>query len=236
MNETLHTLRARRSVRRYRPEQIQPEELDAILLTHEHTDHMKGVHQFTRKYTVRVYATRHTAMCVQEKAPEAPWAYFEKGQSFKIGDIVITPFATYHDAVDPVGFKFETERSSLGFISDTGQAPGCVAEHLSMVDSLVVESNYDPDMLAATPKRPWPLKQRIASTHGHLSNEQACDLLRRIAHDALKNVVLAHLSAESNSPELAESLMRATLHDMGLASTSLFCASQDSCLPWIRVC
>lgn len=107
---------------------VEPEELDAILLTHEHTDHMKGVHQFTRKYTVRVYATRHTAMCVQEKAPEAPWAYFEKGQSFKIGDIVITPFATYHDAVDPVGFKFETERSSLGFISDTGQAPGCVAE------------------------------------------------------------------------------------------------------------
>ena len=215
---------------------VEPDDLDAILLTHEHNDHMKGVHQFTKKYTVRVYATRHTAMCVQEKAPEAPWAYFEKGQSFKIGDIVVTPFATYHDAVDPVGFKFETEQSSLGFISDTGHAPGSVAEYLSMGDSLVVESNYDPDMLAATPKRPWPLKQRIASEHGHLSNEQACDLLRRIAHDALKNVVLAHLSAESNSPALAESLMRATLHDMGLASTSLFCASQDSCLPWIRVC
>lgn len=92
--------------------------------------------------------TRHTALCVQEKAPEAPWTYFEKGQSFKIGDIVITPFPTYHDAVDPVGFKFETEQSSLGFISDTGQAPGCVAEYLSMVDSLVVESNYDPEMLA----------------------------------------------------------------------------------------
>lgn len=89
-----------------------------------------------------------------------------------------------------------------------------------MVDSLVVESNYDPDMLAATPRRPWPLKQRIASAHGHLSNGQACDLLRRIAHGALKNVVLAHLSAESNSPALAESLMRDTLHDMGLASTS----------------
>ena len=215
---------------------VEPDELDAILLTHEHADHMKGVHQFTRKHAVRVYATRHTAMCVQEKAPEAPWAYFEKGQSFRIGDIVITPFPTYHDAVDPVGFKFETERSSLGFISDTGQAPGCIAEYLAMVDSLVVESNYDPDMLAATPRRPWPLKQRIASAHGHLSNGQACDLLRRIAHGALKNVVLAHLSAESNSPALAESLMRDTLHDMGLASTSLFCASQDSCLPWIRVC
>ena len=215
---------------------VEPDELDAILLTHEHADHMKGVHQFTRKHAVRVYATRHTAMCVQEKAPEAPWAYFEKGQSFRIGDIVITPFPTYHDAVDPVGFKFETERSSLGFISDTGQAPGCIAEYLAMVDSLVVESNYDPDMLAATPRRPWPLKQRIASAHGHLSNEQACDLLRRIAHGALKNVVLAHLSAESNSPALAESLMRDTLHDMGLASTPLFCASQDSCLPWIRVC
>lgn len=126
---------------------VEPDELDAILLTHEHADHMKGVHQFTRKHAVRVYATRHTAMCVQEKAPEAPWAYFEKGQSFRIGDIVITPFPTYHDAVDPVGFKFETERSSLGFISDTGQAPGCIAEYLAMVDSLVVESNYDPDML-----------------------------------------------------------------------------------------
>ena len=135
---------------------VEPDELDAILLTHEHADHMKGVHQFTRKHAVRVYATRHTAMCVQEKAPEAPWAYFEKGQSFRIGDIVITPFPTYHDAVDPVGFKFETERSSLGFISDTGQAPGCIAEYLAMVDSLVVESNYDPDMLAATPRRPWP--------------------------------------------------------------------------------
>lgn len=215
---------------------VEPDDLDAILLTHEHGDHMKGVHQLTKKHAVRVYATRHTAMCVQEKAPDAPWTYFEKGQSFKIGSIVITPFATYHDAVDPVGFKFETEHSSLGFISDTGQAPNSVVEYLSLVDSLVVESNYDPDMLAATTSRPWPLKQRIASSHGHLSNEQACDLLRQIAHQDLKNVVLAHLSAESNSPALAEELMRATLCDMGLVSTSLFCASQDDCLPWIPVC
>ncbi len=215
---------------------IEPDALDAILITHEHADHVKGVHQFTKKHPVRVFATRHTGMCVLEKAPEAAITFFEKGHSFLIGDIVVTPFATYHDAVDPVGFKFETEKSSLGFISDTGQAPRCVAEYLSMVDSLVVESNYDPDMLAATPKRPWPLKQRIASGHGHLSNEQACDLLRRIGHDALKNVVLAHLSAESNSPALAEELMRATLCDMGLDATALFCSGQDACLPWISVC
>lgn len=215
---------------------VEPDELDAILITHEHSDHVKGVHQFTKKHAVRVYATRHTAMCVQEKAPEASWVCFEKGQSFQIGDIVITPFPTYHDAVDPVGFKFETNRSSLGFVSDTGQAPACIAEYLSKVDSLVLESNYDPEMLATTPKRPWPLKQRIASAHGHLSNEQACDLLRRIAHDSLKNVVLAHLSSESNSPVLAEELMRATLCDVGLASTSLCCAGQDFSLPWIQVC
>ena len=91
----------------------------------------------------------------------------------------------------------------------------------------------------------FALKQQVAAQLAEMGHEvldfgaydeQACDLLRRIAHDALKNVVLAHLSAESNSPALAESLMRDTLHDMGLASTSLFCASQDSCLPWIRVC
>ncbi len=215
---------------------VEPEQLDAILITHEHADHVKGVHQFTKKHAVRVFATRHTGMCVQEKAPDAALTFFEKGQSFRIGDIVVTPFATYHDAVDPVGFKFETERSSLGFISDTGQAPQSVAEYLSLVDSLVVESNYDPDMLAATPKRPWPLKQRIASAHGHLSNEQACDLLRSVGHAGLKNVVLAHLSAESNSPALAEELMRDTLRGLGLDSTALFCSAQDTGLPWISVC
>lgn len=214
---------------------VAPESLAAILITHEHGDHRTGLHQFTKKYKTRVHGTRHTCMTLRDYAPEASWSYFEKGVSFMIGDIIITPFGTSHDAVDPVGFRFEAEGITLGYLSDTGHISDSMVEKLSELDCLYLESNYDPQLLQDTPKRPWPLKQRIASRHGHLSNEQAAELVSRVASPKLKQIVLGHLSSESNTEEIAMTLMERTLAELGLKQTELLCSKQHEILPWISI-
>lgn len=214
---------------------VELESLSAILVTHDHSDHTKGIHQFIKKNPVRVYTSPQTSVLVKEKAPDVFCTIFECGSAFNIGGIEITPLRTSHDAAEPVCFKLNTELSCFGYMTDTGMVPSYVEDCFSELDSIVIESNYDPDLLAATPKRPWVLKSRIASKYGHLSNEQACEFLGKIAHGNLKNVVLAHLSSESNTPELATRFMRAKLDELSLTGTSLYCASQNESLPWISV-
>ncbi|MDO4410628.1 MAG: MBL fold metallo-hydrolase [Akkermansia sp.] len=214
---------------------VELEALAAILVTHEHADHIKGIHQFIKKNPVRVYTSPHTSVLVKEKAPDVLCTIFECGSTFNIGGIEITPLRTSHDAAEAVCFRLNSELSCFGYMTDTGMTPPHVENHFRELDSVVIESNYDPDLLAATTKRPWPLKARIASEFGHLSNEQACEFLEKIAHRNLKNVVLAHLSSESNTPELATRFMRAKLDELSLTGTSLYCASQNESLPWISV-
>ncbi len=214
---------------------INPDALDAVIITHEHADHSSGLHQFTKKHGVRIYGTRHTCSYLKENCPHASWTYVEKGHSFKIGDMVITPFGTSHDAVDPVGFRLESTVSSLGYLSDTGCFNSTMVSYLQGLHSVFIESNYDPGLLQSTPKRPWPLKQRIASRHGHLSNEQAGELVSEISHSALENIILGHLSKESNTEELALKSMLDTLRKIELLQTNLFCARQHEATPWIRV-
>lgn len=211
------------------------QDLAGILITHEHGDHIKGIHQLSKKHTLKVYGTRHTTRVVKEKAPDALYVVAEKQSSFRIGEIVVTAFPVSHDAVDPVAYRFETETSSLAYISDTGVVDKEMEEFLHGLDSLILESNYDPDMLQQTPKRPWPLKQRIASRWGHLSNEQANEVVKSIGHAKLNHLVLAHLSGESNTPDLALSMMQDTLTFLGLSDTVLMCAKQDEPLPWVSV-
>ena len=214
---------------------IAPESLSAILITHEHGDHRMGLHQFTKKYKTRVHGTRHTCMTLRDYAPDASWSYFEKGQSFMIGEVIITPFGTSHDAVDPVGFRIEAKGITLGFVSDTGHISDSMAEKLSELDCLYIESNYDPELLEQTPKRPWALKQRIASRHGHLSNGQAAELVSRISTPRLKKIVLGHLSSESNTPEIAITTMEKTLNELGMSQTEILCSKQHEILPWINI-
>lgn len=214
---------------------VSPESLSAILITHEHGDHRTGLHQFTKKYKTRVHGTRHTCITLRDYAPDAAWSYFEKGQSFMIGELIITPFGTSHDAVDPVGFRIEADGTTLGYISDTGHISDSMIEKLSELDCLYIESNYDPQLLQDTPKRPWPLKQRIASRHGHLSNDQAAELVTHIATPRLKKIVLGHLSSESNTEELAMTTMERTLAELGLSHTELLCSKQHEILPWIHI-
>ena len=210
--------------------------IDAVLLTHEHTDHTQALGQLLKKADIPVMATRHTCLFLKEKAPNVQWFVFEKSQSFRIGDISVTPFAISHDAVDPVGFRLETSYASLGILSDTGCCNSTIKQHLAGLNALYVESNYDPDMLEATPKRPWPLKQRIASRYGHLSNQQASDFVSQILHPGLRHIILAHLSSESNSELLARETMAAVIANAGLSqSIVLSCARQHEILPWISI-
>lgn len=146
----------------------------------------------------------------------------------------MTPFGVAHDAVDPVGFRFDCGEVSLGYLTDTGHVQKHVPEFLAGVEALYLESNYEPDILAACTRRPWPLKQRIASQHGHLSNGQACEFVEAIAHQGLRHLVLAHLSRECNEPGVARALMMQSLTKLGL-STNLYCASPVDVLPWITV-
>ena len=211
------------------------ERISAILLTHEHTDHSQALGQITKKYKIPVMGPRHTCMYLKEKAPNASWINFEKGSSFQIGDITVMPFATSHDAVDPVGFRMATTDGTLGFLSDTGCCNTTIARSLEHVDALYIESNYDPHLLETTPKRPWPLKQRIASRHGHLSNQQAAEFVEQIAHGGLRHIILGHLSGESNTEEIAMETMARTITRTGFSDTTLSCSRQHEILPWISV-
>lgn len=210
------------------------DDIAAIFVTHEHSDHIQGLAQITKRHAIRIYCTRYTGMEILERAPEAVCCYFEPRQTFELGELRVTPFEVSHDAVDPVGFRFESGEASLGYLTDTGAVPRHIPEFLSGVEALYLESNYDPGMLETNTTRPRHLKLRIASAQGHLSNRQACEFLSRIRHANLQNLVLAHLSRECNRPELAQQAMQQTLDDWRL-DTRLHCASPDTALPWITV-
>lgn len=209
-------------------------DLSAVLITHEHVDHCRALTQISKKCSVAVYCTHYTGIELREKAPEAAFRFFEPGQTFSLGDLRITPFEVSHDAVDPVGFRFDCGEDGLGWLTDTGYIPRHIPRYLSGVRALFLESNYNPRLLAEDPRRPRSLKQRIASAQGHLSNEQACELIESIDSSRLEKLVLAHLSRDCNSPDLAFAAMRQTL-DRLHRNTALFCALPDEPLPTLDV-
>jgi phosphoribosyl 1,2-cyclic phosphodiesterase len=131
-----------------------------------------------------------------------------------------------HDAVDPVGFVIADEESRLGVLSDVGFITNLIKDRLRSCDSLFVEANYDAQLLEADTKRPWATKQRISSRHGHLSNDQAAELLEEIAHPDLHHVVLGHLSDDCNDPDRVVKRMQESLHRVGVKETRVICAER----------
>jgi phosphoribosyl 1,2-cyclic phosphodiesterase len=217
--------------RRLRSRQLSPENLSAILVSHEHSDHTQGVGALSRRYRLPVYATRGTWTAGAQGLRRAFAACeFTCGCAFTLADLSIHPFALSHDAADPAGFTFRRGGFQVGVATDLGTVTHLVRSQLQACTALVIESNHDPDMLAQGPY-PWFLKQRIAGRTGHLSNPDARALLQDIDHPGLRHVILGHLSATNNTPEKARTTVAEAF---GHRRMHLEVAHQDHCGPLLH--
>lgn len=212
---------------------IDPASLNGILLTHEHGDHVRGLKVFLKQNPLPVFATTQTSHVVREMGIDGgTWKTFETGQTFAIGGSMVRSFSIQHDAIDPVGFVIATSARRLGFVSDAGHVTRSMTDSLRGLNGLFVEANYDDGLLEADTKRPWSIKQRISSRHGHLSNEQVAGLIRDIAHADLGRVVLGHLSSDCNTPDLILARLHACLAELGHRHVNLHCACQHEPTEW----
>ena len=179
------------------------ETLSAILVTHEHTDHVRGVAILSRKYKLPVFANEATCQAAgKELSNLHAFTTFDTGAAFTFQDLKIHPFRISHDAADPVGYVVENDGFKIGYCTDTGVQLKVMHHHLSECNGLVLETNHDPELLRNGPYPP-ALQQRVRSKEGHLSNVEAAKFLNDILHDNLHHVVLAHISAANNTPEMA---------------------------------
>lgn len=181
---------------------IAPETLTAIVVTHEHDDHIKGVGVVARQQQVPVYANAATHQAAEQRLGPLPQRReFETGVPFAIRDLQVHPFAVSHDTMDPVGFVISDGEFALGYCTDTGKITQLIRHHLRTCQALVLEANHDVQMLKAGPY-PLPLKQRVLSSQGHLANTDALEFAGCLAEERLRCLVLAHLSEINNHPEL----------------------------------
>ncbi|MDI9470345.1 MAG: MBL fold metallo-hydrolase [Bacillota bacterium] len=196
----------------------QPGALDGILITHEHSDHVAGLDVFCRRHGVPVYINRRSWAAVSRRLPD-PEAidvrFLEPDETFTIGDLTVRSFRTPHDAADPVGWRIESPRQTVAVLTDLGHFDDRLFAAVAGADILYIEANYDPEMLRIGPY-PWPLKERIRSSHGHLSNEASADAIARLIRAGSRTFVLSHLSETNNVPELAELTVSRRLQDQGL--------------------
>ena len=218
--------------RRMRLRQLDPAALSAIVVSHEHGDHIRGVGVLARRYGLPVYLTPKTAAAAAPQIGRLDRVVnFAAGRSFAIHHLRLHPFATPHDAADPSGFTVQVNGTKLGIATDLGVAPAMVRDHLSGCSALVLEANHDPRMLLEGPY-PWPLKQRIQGRTGHLSNEDSRDLLAQVRHGRLEHVVLAHLSETNNTAERA---LAVVAEGLGPYRVKLTVARQEMPCPLISV-
>ncbi|MCB1119098.1 MAG: MBL fold metallo-hydrolase [Chlamydiia bacterium] len=196
---------------------VEMEDIDAILITHEHTDHILGLKVLALKKGIPVLSNQETAKGIVSQLRACPkLKIFSTGEPFEFGDLEIHPFSIHHDTLDPVAFTIQTPKHKIGICTDIGFATSVVEHQLKGCDYLILEANHEPAMVHASP-RPMVYKQRVLSRHGHLSNEACGQLLSRIAHADLKHVHLAHLSQECNSPDKALSIVSETLSRYGIS-------------------
>ncbi len=184
---------------------LDPEDIDALFITHEHVDHIKGAGVLSRKYNIPVYATPGTwqgiGSTVGDFSPENV-RYVYPDRMMVVGDLCVKPFAIPHDTIEPEADSVFTENRKLTVATDIGHVTECIKENIYDSDVLLLEANHDVDMLK-NGSYPWPLKKRILGERGHISNVAAGDALSEIMSGTLKYVFLGHLSKENNEPHLA---------------------------------
>jgi phosphoribosyl 1,2-cyclic phosphodiesterase len=181
---------------------LSADQLDAIIVTHEHTDHIRGVGVLSRRYKLPVYINPKTQKASHQLGELHAIQLFECGATFHINNLAIHPFSISHDAKDPAAFTINQNGSTVAIATDLGIVTSLIKEHLKRCDLLILEANHDPEMLQTGPY-PWPLKQRISSRIGHLSNLSSKILLEELQHEKLQHVILAHLSEINNTPQKA---------------------------------
>lgn len=201
-------------------------EIDAIIISHEHTDHIQGLKVLAFKYGIPILANHETAKAIVEYVGDCPkFKIFSTGESFQFRDMEIHPFSIQHDTLDPVAFTIRVDGLKLGFCTDLGFVTTLVQNKLQECDYLYVEANHQPSMVHAS-ARPMIYKQRVLSRVGHLSNEACGQLLVQVANPKLKHVHLAHLSQECNTPETAISVIQSILKEHQI-SIEMCTAPQD---------
>ena len=203
------------------------ESLEGILLTHEHIDHTRGLKGLCSKKTIPVFTNPLTADSLRKGDTQAQWRFFASGAAFQVGEFNIHPFSVPHDAADPVGFVLRYESSSFAILTDLGHAPRQVVNATRGVNAVLLEANHDEALLQNDTKRPWSVKQRILSRHGHLSNQAAANFIAEIASPDLRHVLLAHLSEDCNAPSLATGTILEKLQATGNGHTRVHCPGAE---------
>lgn len=220
-------LSARRIAERLSDVGFGPGDLSGVLVTHEHGDHVSGIGPVSRKFGLPVYATTATHRAMDGRLDgRTERVFIETGVEFVIGDLRVSAFAVSHDCVEPVGYTITDGRSTVTLATDLGVVGGSVRRHIARADCVVLEFNHDERMLMDG-AYPWPLKQRIASNVGHLSNVSAANELRRLVTAPMQALVLAHLSEENNTPELAYETAAGVLDAAGRGDVDIHLASQS---------
>lgn len=207
-----------------------PEDLSAIIVTHEHGDHIKGVGPFARRHNTPVWMTPGTGRADRVGKLDN-LQFFNSHECFSVGDVELNPFPVPHDAQEPVQFVFGDGDKRLGVLTDVGCWTPHIESQLSNCDSLILECNHDSQMLQSG-SYPPSLKRRVGGVYGHLSNRQAADLLGRLDNSRLQHLVAAHLSDENNQPELARNALAEV---MGCEPNWISVADQDQGLDWREI-
>ena len=195
---------------------LNEQKIKALIISHEHSDHESSAGIICRKYKIPLYISRKTYMVSRYRLGKLPIepVFFNSGDSFKIDDITVNSFSSSHDVVDGSNFIFKRDnddQSKLAVATDLGYSSRLMIEKFRDSTTIILESNHDEKMLLKGPY-PWNLKQRVKSREGHLSNNQAVGVISQVIHPNLKNLILAHLSEQNNTPSLAEDLMQAYLN------------------------
>ncbi|MEM5385355.1 MBL fold metallo-hydrolase [Paraburkholderia phymatum] len=207
------------------------DQLDAILITHEHSDHIGGALTLARKLSIPLYMSWGTARAVGADDADVDLHVMWSDEGVAIGDLSVLPYTVPHDAREPLQYVFSDGASRLGVLTDVGTSTPHISAVLSGCDALVLECNHDVQMLAAS-RYPPSLKARIGGNHGHLNNDAAAEILASLDRSKLRHLVAAHLSQQNNLPELAQAAMAAVL---GAAATEVVVATQSEGFGWLSL-